>query len=137
MVVNDGGATTGSPEQTLSTESSSEGELTQNEPTDQYDPTDSPLYNSNRPDWFTPELWTVDTHIILYLNEQGQKGANLRNGPGIMEYSVIEILWDNDQVVFLHSFFPDTHVDGLYWLHVLSPSGTMGYLSSQLVGKLV
>jgi len=83
--------------------------------------------------WLNPAAWPIDTEIILYLTELGAQGTRLRNGPGIAGYSVIEILWDNDQMVYLHLFYSDPDVAGLYWLHVLSPSGTEGYVSSQLV----
>ena len=80
-----------------------------------------------------PVAWQTHENIILTLNEQGRPGARLRNGPGIAEYTVIEILWDNDHFLYLHSFVPDADVVGLYWLHIQSPSGTAGYISSQLV----
>jgi len=79
-----------------------------------------------------PSAWE-ESEIILQLNELGQSGARLRDGPGILDYNVIEILWDYDQMVYLHAFAPDSDVPGLYWLRVLSPSGTTGYISSQLV----
>ena len=84
-------------------------------------------------DWLNPATWPVEYDIVLALNQQGAQGAFLRNGPGIAGYSVIEILWDNDQLVYLHSFEPDPYVAGLYWLYVLSPTGTDGFVSSQLV----
>jgi len=83
--------------------------------------------------WLSPAAWPFDTEIVLYLNEAGANETRLRNGPGIAGYNVIEILWDNDKLVYLHSFYPDPYVRGLYWLRVLSPSGTEGYVSSQLV----
>lgn len=79
----------------------------------------------------TPTNWPENT--LFTLNEQGRSGARLRNGPGISDYTVIEILWDDDQFVFLNAFVPDSDVVGLYWLHVQTPSGTDGYISSQLV----
>jgi len=81
-----------------------------------------------------PSFWGGDEHVVLYLNELGQMGARLRDGPGIRGYSVIEILWDNDQLVYLGDYQPDMYVEGLYWLRVLSPSGAEGYISSQVVG---
>ena len=84
--------------------------------------------------WLNPAAWPFNSEIVLYLNEVGAKETRLRSGPGIVGYSVIEMLWDNDKLVYLHSFYPDLYVRGLYWLRVLSPSGTEGYVSSQLVG---
>ena len=82
----------------------------------------------------SPSTWPNDADIVLYLNTLGAAGSRLRNGPGITGFSVIELLWDNDKMVYLHHFVPDTDIEGLYWLHVLSPSGTEGFISSQLVG---
>ena len=84
-------------------------------------------------DWLNPATWPADDDIVFALNQQGTQGTFLRNGPGITGYSVIEILWDNDQLVYLHNFEPDPYVAGLYWLYVLSPTGTDGFISSQLV----
>jgi len=85
------------------------------------------------PEWLSPAAWPFNADIVLYLNEVGANETRLRSGPGIAGYSVIEILWDNDKLVYLHSFYPDPYIRGLYWLRVLSPSGTEGYVSSQLV----
>ncbi|MCL2286004.1 MAG: SH3 domain-containing protein [Firmicutes bacterium] len=84
--------------------------------------------------WPGAAAWPADLEIILYLNELGQQGTRLRSGPGIADYTVIEILWDNDLLVYLYRSYPDKYEEGLYWLRVLSPTGTEGYVSSQLVG---
>jgi len=99
-------------------------------------PTTEPdeLFAYNDYGWLNPAAWPLNSEIVLYLNEVGAKETRLRSGPGIAGYSVIEMLWDNDKLVYLHSFYPDLYVRGLYWLRVLSPSGTEGYVSSQLVG---
>jgi len=81
-----------------------------------------------------PAGWPANEIVVLHLNEFGQPGAPLRNGPGISDYSIIEMLWDNDRLVYLHAFAFDTEVEGQYWLRVLSPTGTEGYISSRLVG---
>jgi len=83
--------------------------------------------------WLSPTDWSDAAEIIFRLNELGIPGARLRSGPGIIGQHVIEILWDDDQMVYLHSFTPDPDVVGLYWLRVLSPNGTEGYISSQLI----
>ncbi|MCL1844141.1 MAG: hypothetical protein FWF79_10045 [Defluviitaleaceae bacterium] len=70
---------------------------------------------------------------LLSLNELGASGSRLRDGPGITGSTIIEILWDNDVLVYLNAFVPDAYVNGLYWLRVLSPAGTEGYIGSQLV----
>jgi len=121
-----------------------------NPPQNQAPPHTEPGETQNTPDTpnigYTPEVpseaegvpagWPTDTIIVFYLNELGQPGAPLRNGPGIPDYSIIEMLWDNDQLVYLHSFAPDLEAEGEYWLRVLSPSGTEGYISSKLVSKV-
>lgn len=84
--------------------------------------------------WPKSAAWPPDMEIILYLNELGRQGTRLRSGPGIAEYTVIEILWDNDLLVYLYSSHRDAYAEGLYWLRVLSPTGTEGYVSSELVG---
>jgi len=91
-------------------------------------------FDQDTPGWLSPAAWPADAEIVLYLNELGAKETRLRSGPGIAGYNIIELLWDNDKLVYLHAFFPDPYVRGLYWLRVLSPSGTEGYVSSQLVG---
>ena len=83
-----------------------------------------------------PALWPADADIVFYLNEEGAEETRLRSGPGIAGYSVIEILWDNDLLVYLHHFYPDAEEFGLFWLQVLTPRGTVGYVSSRLVGKV-
>jgi len=83
--------------------------------------------------WLNPANWPNLGEMVLELTAQGALGTFLRNGPGIAEYAVIEVLWDNDRLVFLEYFVPDPDVVGLFWLHVLSPTGTEGYVSSHLV----
>ena len=102
-------------------------------PHEQDEPTEYPSQVTYAAGHIDPSAWEEGEEIILHLNELGQPGARLRDGPGILGYSVIEILWEYDQMVYLHEFTPDPDVEGLYWLRVLSPSGTIGYISSQLV----
>jgi hypothetical protein len=99
---------------------------------------DAPLYYAEAEDEapeidedFIPAAWQEEA--IFTLNEQGRDGARLRDGPGISERTIIEILWDEAELVFLNAYVPDDYVRGLYWLRVESPSGTVGYISSQLI----
>ena len=85
---------------------------------------------------FNPARWAPDADIIFYLNEIGAEETRLRSGPGVADYSVIEILWDNDLLVYLHYFYPDAAEEGLYWLRVMSPTGTVGYVNSHLIEKI-
>ena len=85
------------------------------------------------PGTVSPASWPLDTTITLSLTEQGTQGARLRDGPGIAGNTVIEILWDDAQLTYLHTFVPDPYVNGLYWLRVRTSGGTEGYISSQLV----
>jgi hypothetical protein len=96
---------------------------------DQYDSTPHvPAYEA------TNMLTPADLqNATLSLNEQGSQGARLRDGAGISGQTIIEILWDDAELVFLNSYVPDEYVNGLYWLHVQSPTGMVGYISSQLV----
>jgi len=80
---------------------------------------------------FVPTVW--QENAIFTLNEQGSQGARLRNGPGISGQTILEILWDDAELIYLNAYFPDEYVNGLYWLRVESPSGTVGYISSQLI----
>lgn len=86
------------------------------------------------PNWPTPSVWDDTVNVVLYLNETGANGTHIKNGPSLTHYSTIEILWDNAQLVYLHFFVPDADEAGVYWLHVLTPSGTEGYVDSRLVG---
>ena len=75
--------------------------------------------------------WQEDSTFTL--NEQGRAGARLRDGPGIADQVIIEILWEDATMTFLNEYVPDTYVNGLYWLRVRTTDGTIGYISSQLV----
>ncbi|MCL1862671.1 MAG: SH3 domain-containing protein [Defluviitaleaceae bacterium] len=83
----------------------------------------------------TPQPATTDwqENIVFALNEQGRTGARLRDGPGIADQTIIEILWDDATLTFLNEYVPDTYVNGLYWLLVQTDDGTIGYISSQLL----
>ncbi|MCL2215462.1 MAG: SH3 domain-containing protein [Defluviitaleaceae bacterium] len=85
------------------------------------------------PGTINPAGWPAESNIRLSLTEQGAQGARLRDGPGIAGNTIIEILWDDTLVTYLHSFVPDVYVNGLYWLRVRTPGGAEGYISSQLV----
>jgi len=80
-----------------------------------------------------PTEWLPDSNITFVLTELGQQGARLRNGPGITNTTVLEMLWDDTFLTYLHVFVPDEFVRGLYWLRVSTPSGNVGYISSQLI----
>jgi len=82
-----------------------------------------------------PGAWPPGASINLFLTEYGSQGARLRDGPGISGSTVIEILWDDAVLTYLHAYVPDENVRGLYWLRVRSPQGTVGYISSQLVSE--
>ncbi|MCL2198675.1 MAG: SH3 domain-containing protein [Defluviitaleaceae bacterium] len=92
-------------------------------PTDEYDPLTVPI--ASTADWRPNSVFT--------LNEQGRAGARLRDGPGITDQTIIEILWEDTALTFLNEYMPDTYVNGLYWLRVQTPDGTVGYISSQLI----
>jgi len=85
------------------------------------------------PGIMNPALWQPGQTIVFALNEIGMEGTRLRDGPGIVGHTVIEILWDDSRLEYLHVFVPDPDVHGLYWLHVRSPAGTEGFISSRLV----
>lgn len=104
-------------------------------PGETVDYTPAPQGPREPPLWLDPYFWPTDEDIVLRLNELGQPGARLRDGPGIVGRNIIEILWQDDEMQFLHSYYPDSDVQGLYWLRVRSPHGTEGYISSQLVER--
>ncbi|MCL2357736.1 MAG: SH3 domain-containing protein [Defluviitaleaceae bacterium] len=92
-------------------------------PTDYYyDPADVPTAS---PDW--------EANDVFVLNERGREGARLRSGPGIDGEIILEMLWDDAQLVFSGEYLPDAYVNGLYWLRVQTETGTVGYISSMLV----
>jgi len=72
-------------------------------------------------------------NVFFMLNESGSSGARLRDAPSISQSTIIEIVWLDAVLEYLHQFVQDEDVRGLYWLRVVSPSGTEGYISSQLV----
>lgn len=89
------------------------------------------LYYSPPDILFYPFEWRK--YAVLALNEAGREGARLRDGPGISGQIIIEILWDDDTLIYLNKYVPDAYVNGLFWLRVQSPGGTVGYISSQLI----
>jgi len=93
-----------------------------------------PYYIAESEIAITPSDWDEDT--VLILNEYGQQGARLRDGPGIAGQTVVEILWDDATLIFRNAYVPDEYVRRLYWLRVESPSGTVGYISSRLVENM-
>jgi len=84
----------------------------------------------------TPDGWFIGDDIVFILNETGRLGARLHDGPGITGRTVIEILWDDVELVYLNFYERDPYVDGLYWLRVLTPGDRVGYVSSMLVEVL-
>jgi len=72
-------------------------------------------------------------NVFFVLNESGNSGARLRDAPNISQSTILEIVWFDAILEYLHQFVPDDEVRGLYWLRVLTPNGTEGYISSQLV----
>jgi len=114
----------------------SEPEEPENEPADFSTEELENLYHEETPYYtadfqLTPADW--QDNDVFTLNEQGRQGARLRDGPGIAGQTVIEILWDDAELIYLNDYVPDEFVNGLYWLRVESPSGTVGYISSQLI----
>ena len=98
-----------------------------------YEPEEAETEGTYAPGTINPAEWAIGSSIILTLTEQGSQGARLRDAPEISGSTVIEILWDNAELLYLHSFTPDEYVNNLYWLRVRTPSGAEGYISSQLV----
>jgi len=92
-------------------------------------------YTPYAPGTINPAAWPPGANITLFLTEEASLGARLRDGPGISGNRVIEIIWDNATLTYLHFFVQDEYVSGLYWLRVRSPEGTVGYISSQLVSE--
>jgi len=84
--------------------------------------------------FISPSQLPLDTTISLALTENVQEeGARLRDGPGLTDTTVIEMLWGSGQMTFLGHYVPDDDVGTLYWLRVRTPSGIEGYIGSQLV----
>jgi len=75
----------------------------------------------------------LEDGAVLTLNEEGRQGARLRDGAGIAGQIVIEIVWEDDVLIYLNEYVQDVYVNGLFWLKVKSPSGTVGYIGSQLI----
>ena len=97
-----------------------------------------PIDNENIDDhvesgYLNPANIPPHTDVFFVLNEVGNSGARLRNAPSISQSTIIEIVWFDAVLEYLHQFVPDNEVRGLYWLRVRTPNGTDGYISSQLV----
>jgi hypothetical protein len=76
-------------------------------------------------------VFELEENARLVLNETGRQGARLRSGAGIANQTVIEILWEDDVLIFLNESVPDEN--GLFWLKVKSPSETIGFISSRYI----
>jgi len=83
--------------------------------------------------YLNPANIPPNVNVFFMLNEFGSSGARLRDAPSISQSTIIEIVWLDAVLEYLHHFVPDEDVRGLYWLRVVTPSGTEGYISSQLV----
>jgi len=99
------------------------------------DYTPTPQVPREPPPWLDPYFWPADESITLRLNGLGQPGARLYDGPGIVGRNIIEVLLHDDEMEFLHSYYADSYVQGLYWLRVRTAGGTEGYIGSQLVER--
>lgn len=86
--------------------------------------------------FINPRDWQNNTTVHLFLNEQGREGTRLRDGAGISNTTVIEILWEYEALEYLHDYVPDPDISGLYWLSVKSPNGTEGFISSRFIEGL-
>jgi len=107
-------------------------EPNQEEDTEEPSEIDEPplnLYEFISPSQFPPG---ITINLILTENVQ-EEGARLRDGPGLADTTVIEMLWGESQMTFLGHYVPDDDIDTLYWLRVRAPSGMEGYIGSQLV----
>jgi len=83
--------------------------------------------------YLNPATISPGASVHFTLNESGASGARLRDAPSISQSTIIEIVWLDTVLLYLHQFVADDEVLGLYWLRVRTPSGTEGYISSQLV----
>ena len=81
-----------------------------------------------------PPTWLASyisgAEVILTLNEYARTGIRLRSGPGMTEYTVLEILFGNNRLLYLGQYEPCQYNYGDFWLNVLGPSGTIGYIST-------
>jgi len=80
-----------------------------------------------------PSLFPSLSQVFFALTEEASyEGARLRDSPGT-ESVVIEMLFGYELLMYLGYYVPDEDVVALYWLHVRTPSGTEGFIASQLV----
>jgi len=85
------------------------------------------------PGMVVPGRLPAEGQVIFSLTEDAAlAGARLRDGPGI-DSTVIEMLFGYDLLVYLGQYIEDSDVRALYWLRVRTPSGTEGYIASQLL----
>jgi len=94
---------------------------------------ESPATEIYAPGLIRPGKFPAGNVVLALTEEAADEGARLRDGPGITGTTVIEMLWGHDQMTFLGEYTADPVVEALYWLRVRTPSGTEGYIGSQLV----
>ena len=78
-----------------------------------------------------PQDLELPYNVILALSPQGMGGTMVHSGPGVEEYTVLEILWDYDQILFLNRIVSDTN--GQHWVYVQTPSSITGFVNSYFV----
>jgi len=83
---------------------------------------------------FEPPTWAIEPGINLVLTEEGSAGTRLRDGPGIDEFTVIEILWGDVVLEYIGNFEAD-EAEGLFWMQVLTPVGNVGWVSHVLLDR--
>jgi hypothetical protein len=100
-------------------------------------PEEEPSYYEEEPPYYPADdeapTAAFEENAVFTLNDLGRDGARLRDGPGIANQTVIEILWHDATLLYLNEAVPDDAVNGLFWLKVQSADGTIGYISSQLI----
>jgi hypothetical protein len=70
---------------------------------------------------------------VLYLNEFGVDGSNVRDKPDGLDSTVIEIVLGTAVLEYMDEYYEDPHTPSMYWIKVRTAAGTVGYVSNRLL----
>jgi len=90
-------------------------------------------YEEYNPGMVRPRRFPEGVQLSFILTYEARDGARLRSGPGTADTVVIEMLYGDEILEYLGYYTADAYVDTLYWIHVRSQAGVVGYIASHLV----
>jgi hypothetical protein len=102
------------------------------EPTPPPTPVPTPEFTYTPPTLSPDEMFWLDANI-LYLNDIGYDGSNVRDKPDGTDSIVVEIVWGTAVLEYLGEYYEDPNTPTMYWLKVRTAAGTVGYVSNRLL----